>query len=755
MSKAKPKQPASAPTAAARRSAHGLMVALSVAAAIGIVIILNYVVYWQYRAMSPGARSYVRYDLTATRRYSLSDQSRAVIDGLDKQHRLVTMLGGETIGEEQGQRIRDLADEYGRASARIDVQHIDLDTEAGRRADLLAEMDAMFTEDTAAIRASIADGLSKVSRYARAVDRIESMLGGIVESDVPMRPASIQQQRLADLHSQYLRLQDQYAELIELREQMLGKLWQLRLESPGELTDESPTERGADLPDYSRLMASIQRYVIQLTRQTLADTAGKADQLRRGVVVDGASVVVVQQTAFEAQNSLASLVQQVPDLQKQIVSETDPLLRVLPPLRYEAARAVLSDKPCVLLTADGDARVLPAELLFRGAGAGEGGQTTDLFVGEEQLTGALVSMQLAPPPMVVFVRSNTGRRALSVRGSDEQIVDGLYDYVTKRLLAMDFEVTEWANPLRDEPPTPRAGQRVVWVTMPYLKPNPHRRESLDHTRKNKVAAHLETRLAAGDSALVMLSFNPETDPRLDNSDTADTLVAMLADFGIDAQTYQNASRLSEEAEDPADSVYSSEFIVRQWPGSAIVGKALDGIDSYFLAPMPIIPKAIENGPTLTPLIELTSPAMHVQRSVPDRETGAFTPEPDSSRQSVFIGVAAEQADMRLVAIGDATWALDSLTSLATTPDGKTGPGLAEAPGARLVYPGNTDLFVNCICWLAHEDELIAASPRVQDVRRIDALSPGALKAYRVTLWGGMPAVIFIAGIGVWLMRRRA
>ena len=53
MSKTKP-QPA-APTAAKRRSTNALMVLVAVLAAIGITVIANYVVYWQYRGMSPGS----------------------------------------------------------------------------------------------------------------------------------------------------------------------------------------------------------------------------------------------------------------------------------------------------------------------------------------------------------------------------------------------------------------------------------------------------------------------------------------------------------------------------------------------------------------------------------------------------------------------------------------------------------------------------------------------------------------------------
>lgn len=745
--------PTPTPSAARRRSKNALLVLVAVIAAIGITTIVNYVVYWQYRGMSPDARRWVRYDLTSTRRYSLAPQSRGVLDSLTTQHRLVTMLGGETMTPDQQQRIRDLIDEYARASEQLEVKHIDLDSQAGERDSLLAEMDAMFAEDTAPIRRSISDGLEKLNKYEELVDQIESSLRTIVDSGVEMRPASIQNQRLTDLHSQYLRLQDQASQIRENRSDMLGNNWQTRLKTPGGISLDS-ADQGAALPDYTLLMSSIQRYAIQLA-QTLADTPAKADQLYRGIVVNQLAEPKAQETALKAQNTLAALVQQVPQLQKQLKPQLDALLTVTPPHRYEDARSVLNDKPCVLTTSEGDARVIPAELLFRGSGTSEEGTTSDLFVGEEQLTGALISMQLEPPPLVVFVRSNIGLRALSVVSADQQRLEGIYDHVTARLLSMDFEVAEWVpNKAMDNAPQPRKGQAVVWVTMPYRKPDSRYPESLKTEGKARLATFLKEKMNLGHGVLMMLGANPDTDPRFKHDEPADPLVHVLSQMGIDAQVYQSAVRLESEDADGKRKVYSNAFLVRRWPDSVVAGDALNGIDTYLTFPMPI-ETATTQGVKHIRLVELSAPVMHVQREAADRETGEFTPEPDSSRNNVVVGVAAQRGDARLITIGDALWAMDEIVSAAVLPDGTSGPGLADKPGARILYPGNSDLFVNCVCWLAHEEDLIAASPRTQDIRRIKAISPATIQTYRVLLWGGMPAAIFVVGVVVWLMRRRA
>ena len=738
------------PTATKRRSTNALMVFVAVVAAIGITVIANYVVYWQYRSMSPEARSWVRFDLTSTRRYSLSEQSRAVLDQLDTDYRLVTMLGGEDIEPAQQQRVRDLVDEYARASKTINVQHIDLDTQTDRREELLAEMDAMFAEETATIRGSIAEGLRLIERYAETVDQIEAWLSDINESNVKLRPESIQRQRLTDLRSQYLRLQDQAKRLRQMRDDMLGSDWRARLKSPGIVTNGD----GDNLPDYTKLMASIQQYILQLAGNTLPDTPGKADQLRRGVVIDNLAPPESQQAAFEAQNTLAAMVQQVPEFFKTVKGQTDPLLNAAPPLRYEEARAILNDKPCVLLTSGSDARVIPAELLFRGTGGASTSQINDLFVGEEQLTGALISIQLEPPPLVVFIRSNIGLRGVSIIGSEQQRIEGVYDEVIKRLLSMDFEVAEWPDPVNTDPPPLREGQRVVWVTMPYFRPDVNRSASLDNTNKDTVAAFLQTRLNKGDGAMVMLYANGDTAPRLRDEAPPDTIVQLLETYGVEAQLYQSAVQLQTEDEDGENRRYTNQFIVNDWPESPIVGDALNGINTFFTYPIPIKLNP-RDGLKQTPLVEIAAPVLHVQEAAADPKTGAFTPQADSERDRVLIGAAVEKDASRLVTIGSATWAMDEILSTAALPDGTVGKDLAERPGARILYPGNSDLFVNSICWLAHEEALIAASPRTQDIRRIEPMSSGALQTYRVLLWGGMPAVILVVGVAVGLMRRRA
>ena len=69
------------------------------------------------------------------------------------------------------------------------------------------------------------------------------------------------------------------------------------------------------------------------------------------------------------------------------------------------------------------------------------------------------------------------------------------------------------------------------------------------------------------------------------------------------------------------------------------------------------------------------------------------------------------------------------------------------------YPGNHELFVNSVYWLAGLDELIAASARTQDIRRIQDISDGDVSRLRNTLLFGLPFGVFVIGLSVWFTRR--
>ena len=96
-----------------RRQAHEGAVAMSgVALALGILIAANYIL----------SRQNTRWDLTAAQQYSLSDQTRRVLEGLEAPISVLVFAR-----EAEFPRYRDRLDEYAYASSQVSVEYIDVD----------------------------------------------------------------------------------------------------------------------------------------------------------------------------------------------------------------------------------------------------------------------------------------------------------------------------------------------------------------------------------------------------------------------------------------------------------------------------------------------------------------------------------------------------------------------------------------------------------------------------------------------------
>lgn len=775
MSKSKPTSttPAHTPSAMQRRLRYGLNVTVAVVAAVGICVLLNWLVYRQYRGLSPDARQWVRYDLTSTRRYSLSPQTRSVLASLDDRHRVVTMLGGPDEDDTRVQEVRDLIDEYARASGLVESEHLDLARDVDRRSELLAEMASLYADDTRAVRDALAESLPESAALAESLGTIQADLQSVLDAGVVTNQRD--QQALYDLNSQYLRLQEAYNTYARHRDEQLGDDAIDRLGDDGLVSDDS----GEPLPDYVLLLAHLQQWHLAVRQQLLPLTDTTVQQVGGRVRSPQVASPEQRNRVLEARNTLAQIQQSIrqphagqPPLLEQSANALRRLLLRTDqmPQHYDDARAVLSDRPCVLVLSGDRARVIPSALFYRGI---QGVETTDSdaqeqFLGEEQLTGALVSMSLAPPPRVIFVRSNTGRPALSI-GTGETRTLGDYSHVAQRLRAVGIEVAEWAyDPHPSKAPERRAGQRVVWVVLPFLKPIPGQPQTMDQTLKASVVGYIRERLGAGDSAMLMLGPNTFADPQrrddllalpgINDAGLADDpLLGLLREWGIAAQVYTNAYRVAQEdAEGRPIAPAAFSFTVSRWPEGGALGQSLDGIATFFGQAYPI---ALSDTPgvTHTPLVELTDPTMWLQEPPGPQAVMGQPLDIDEARKRsrVLLGVAAERGAARLITVGDPLWATDGVTTQGIMPDGRTLPRLADQPGAYILYPGNSELFINSVYWLTGHDELIAASPRTQDIRRIPALETGQLRTYRTLLSAGVPAVIFLIGGGVWLIRRKA
>lgn len=91
----------------------------------------------------------------------------------------------------------------------------------------------------------------------------------------------------------------------------------------------------------------------------------------------------------------------------------------------------------------------------------------------------------------------------------------------------------------------------------------------------------------------------------------------------------------------------------------------------------------------------------------------------------------KKAGTRIVVTGDSDFAVNSFAEILS----------------------NQDLFINSIAWLAEEEELISIRPKAPEDRKV-ALTGGQAKAVFYLTVIGMPLVVIVGGILMWVKRKR-
>jgi hypothetical protein len=180
-----------------------------------------------------------------------------------------------------------------------------------------------------------------------------------------------------------------------------------------------------------------------------------------------------------------------------------------------------------------------------------------------------------------------------------------------------------------------------------------------------------------------------------------------------------------------------------------VTKVLGGAQAIFVAASPLVlGESKEKDVKTWPLAEITGKGLWAERNNAMQEERAKR-DPATVGDKFLIAAAAEKkSGARVVVVADPAWASDQIVSY-----GLAGPGSAELFGA--LFPANAELFVNSVYWLSGMEQFIAASARTQDIRRVGDIEPDRLRLLRNAVLTALPAAAFLAGIGVWLVRRRA
>lgn len=687
-----------------RRLVYGANVAMLVAAVAVIVVLGNWIAVDKVRQWG----SWARLDLTATRKYSLSEQSRRLLRGLEQPVRITTVFA-EGVGLSEATRrrmryFRDLLEEYERLSGgQIAVEHVDpsVDIEAYDR--LARRVRQHYADELASARSALDAARRALSQTRQRLQRINAYIADRVGSISGAAPELANWMRRAGLPISERAADDLGFDDLESRIDDL----------------EAQT-----LADYGSVRQSLLRTLRRL------DEAGYQrflDQLEGIDEGEGAADAAVEFAA-----GLRTLVEAGRSDLERVIDR----LEAAKTEAYASTRRSLQQSHSVLISTDEALTTIELESVYAAAtGGGDDQQATEQrFRGEEAVTGAIVTLTLDVKPMAVFVNplptAATGPR-------------GIFSHVAERLGSMNFEVREWRTGpsegrMGQRPPTPRPepaeGQPVVWV---YLAPPPDPRmmmsPGLSGARRD-----LADTLDAGGNALVLVPFWPYGGGGGRSGNMAPVYVEPLASIGIDVEP---DARIHVQRPAPDGQTRGVPQVeLTDWPQAHPIGRAVAGQPGVLVSAVPMSAREGAAGERW-PLIRTPAHAW--------AESGlADNPAPDEGERTgpMTVGFAAQRGDQRVVAIGDALFAIDQVT--------QAGPRqMMTGRLLRAQYPGNAELFVNSVYWLAGLEELVATSPRTQDVRRFEPISPTAGRVVEWLALVGLP--LFCLGIGavVWLVRR--
>ena len=641
--------------------------------------------------MADAPRLRVVGDMTKSRAYTLSSETSATLGALDGDWQIAVILSAPDAG---------VARQVDEVLARI----AECPTKDGHiRA---TRIDPTQPADAARYEAALE---TVQSRDASALQQhAEAIRAGRAAFDRLTRVAAVQAPLLEDLVTALPAQDPARAELDALRGGFVQLVIQKRafdrsIEQLRSASDARP------FPDEARAAAAIAANLKHWSEELAAAARALAD--RAAQRVDSAALAAWLTGAPAEFTALA----------RELRVAQDGLDR-LPKLWGAEVGAALAAGDCAIITGPSGVATVPAWQLV--AGASGGSISFDRrFRGEQAIASALRALKVGKPPVAVFVHAGAlGMLRPSADGSDLAAA-------ADALRGARFEVREW-TPADGPQPAVATGTTIVWIIVP-----PADRDSVDESPRERALLSVARRLVAQGEP-VLLSVGPSLLPLLGQQDPWG---ALLRGRGMAAQTGRTVLELVPTGPDRAETS-AVQTTVAGGIDSA-VGRAIDGQRLRLDRPIPLQSDPSALGVSVVVGIE---PA--AERWIEDdwrRDLKGRMEAPESKRFDADVPVVMVSDAPRAMLVGSPTW---MTTAVADSADALGGGRIA------LRNPGNRDLLVNAVAWLAGREDLLAGSGAGREVGRLPRLSRatvgvvGSMEAFAV------PALI--AGFGAWVVVRR-
>jgi hypothetical protein len=395
-------------------------------------------------------------------------------------------------------------------------------------------------------------------------------------------------------------------------------------------------------------------------------------------------------------------------------------------------------------------KVLRRNQLFVPQGAPGQGSTQYTFQGEQAVNSALLAMTEKHRTKVVFV---------SVNSMNLISAGGPFSAAAKMLRENNFKVYQWSpgpggnpqSPTASENP-PAIGKGVIWVVLDL--PPSGQMAQMGSMMYTMLEQKISQQLAEGGNTMFLLSAMPPQMMMMTQGQIP--YKSILAGYGIRLRsTYQVVQRMAVQGGHHIDAPqiqiasYPNTVITKSIQSLAAMLAGTQGQDgSFILSPTYVGTVAPQPKGVHARIFLQTSASPNVfGQTQPAAPNAAFNPSTDL-KSPIPLGVMANKGSSRVVAVGNVMFITDGLINAAS-------PAIANGALTMISnFPGNAELFMNSIYWLAHQSHLIAASPRATVALRIKRMS-GAEEAFVRLSSFAMPAILAIAiGLIVFVARRR-
>jgi hypothetical protein len=256
---------------------------------------------------------------------------------------------------------------------------------------------------------------------------------------------------------------------------------------------------------------------------------------------------------------------------------------------------------------------------------------------------------------------------------------------------------------------------------------------MDMELGQQLAKHLEE----GGSALV-LAMRGST-----------SLGASLDPWGIKVRTdvvavHEPVEGDTSSGDEVEDAQRSPPIFVSQQYGNHVLTKPLQSLDLLMLAAC-VVQTEQKPGITTTPLLPVPEKLkVWGETNIQSLRSPKFEKESDVAPPLNWGAAAEKSGGGRVVAIGSVELGLDEFISFS---DSRSRRGATR-------FPGNGELLMNSIFWLAKMEPMIAISPAAMDVNRIKQIEPKLLNFWHYgVLLLLLPGLVLAAGATIYAKRR--